>query len=214
MKGGLACAIPVSKGGEAVAPAHAPHHDRAGGDHPAGTDRPSLEPVLRLFLALWPDPATTRSLAAWRDAFVWPAGAAVVPTEHLHLTLHFIGAVPAMRLAELTAGLRVPVAPFKLQLDQTEIWPRGLATIGVQQVPAELLALHAALGEALRRLGLPVEQRPFRPHVTLARKARAAAPPVPMPPLPWAVAGYSLVRSAQGYRRLVDYGGAGPSVSR
>jgi len=197
-----------------VAPVQAPRHDRAAGGRSTRDDRPVPEPALRLFLALWPDPVTTGSLAAWRDAFAWPAGAVVVPAERLHLTLHFIGAVPSARLTELAAGLRVPVTPFELQLDDAEVWPRGLVTVGVRQVPAELLALHAALGEALQRLGLPVERRAFRPHVTLARKASAAAPPAPMPPRPWAVAGYSLVRSAQGYRRLVDYGECGPSVSR
>ena len=52
----------------------------------------------RLFLALWPDDALRRGLLAWRDAWQWPARAALVAPDDLHLTLHFLGGVPLVRL--------------------------------------------------------------------------------------------------------------------
>ena len=52
----------------------------------------------RLFVALWPNAAVRKALAACRDACTWPAGAAVVATPKLHMTLHFIGEVAADRL--------------------------------------------------------------------------------------------------------------------
>lgn len=170
-------------------------------------DPKAVEPPLRLFLALWPDAATRRGLAAWRDAFGWPRAAAPVPDERLHLTLHFIGNVAAARLPELGAGLRVPVTPFELCLDEAVVWPHGLAVLGARRPSDRLAALHAALAGALVRLGLPVEQRAFRPHVTLARRAAGARPDAGVPPVHWAVQGYCLVQSADGYRRLVDYPG-------
>ena len=45
---------------------------------------------------------------------------------------------------------------------------------------------------------LPVEKRPFRPHVTLARHAAGAVPPSETAPLRWPVNGHALVQSAGG----------------
>jgi hypothetical protein len=62
-------------------------------------------------------------------------------------------------------------------------------------VPPALAALHATLGERLRELGLRVEARRFRPHVTLARHAAGASPLPPVPLLRWRAAGAVLVQS-------------------
>lgn len=152
-------------------------------------------PPARLFLALWPGPGVRQALAAFRDATPWPAGASPVADDKLHLTLHFIGSVPADRVAEAAAGLQVPVKGFMLALDHAECWRGGLALLRPRLLPAPLVQLHADLGAALRALDLPVEQRVFRPHVTLARRAGQAAPLVPAAPLRWQVSGYVLVQS-------------------
>lgn len=169
--------------------------------------------VLRLFLALWPAETTRRGLVAWRDAVAWPPKAALVSDDRLHLTLHFIGNVAVVRLPEIVPGLCVPLSPFDLVLDRAELWPRGLAVLSPSELPAGLIALHSGLADALRRLELPVEQRAFRPHVTLARRAPHTALPDAARSLRWRVGGYSLVQSAQGYTRLHDYRAAGPSRS-
>jgi 2'-5' RNA ligase len=168
---------------------------------------PSLEPAptARLFLALWPGPRLRGTLAACRDRTPWPPGAAPTATDKLHLTLHFIGSVPAARVAEVAAALQVPVRAFALQLDVAECWHGGLAVLRPRVVPPRLQQLHAELAAALRRLTLPVEARAFRPHVTLAR--RAAQPLAPAEPLRWRIAGYVLVESLPDgrYRVLKRY---------
>jgi 2'-5' RNA ligase len=68
-------------------------------------------------------------------------------------------------------------------------------------VPQPLSDLHRALGDALERVGLPREDRTFRPHVTLARRAQGTTP-APGPAARWRVRDYALVESAQGYRVL------------
>ena len=73
----------------------------------------------RLFLALWPDDALRQALLAWRDAWQWPARAALVAPDDWHLTLHFLAGVPLVRLPELTAlggVLDVRCEPFALSL--------------------------------------------------------------------------------------------------
>lgn len=159
----------------------------------------------RLFLALWPDAASLRALAAWQAGWVWPQGAAVVAPSQLHLTLHFIGATPEARVPDLVRGLALPMRPFELTLDRAEVWPRGLAVLRPATPPPPLQDLHAQLREALQRMALPVQDRAFRPHVTLARKAAGAVPPIEPPALRWRVCGYVLVQSRGGYHGLAHY---------
>lgn len=161
---------------------------------------------LRLFLALWPPPPAVAQLQALQQAWGWPAGAAPVPAQRLHLTLQFLGAVPPARLPALEAALPPAGEPCRLEAAQPRCWPGGLAVLELA-APPRLQALHAALARALQALELPVDARPWRPHVTLARRVAPCTPPAPagLPPWDaWAVdGGYALVASgAQGYRTL------------
>lgn len=154
--------------------------------------------MARLFVALWPDAAVREAIAAWRDACVWPAGAAVVATPKLHLTLHFIGEVAVDRLPAIANGLQAPLRPFDLVFDQCVSWPSGLVVLQPSATPAALIALHAACADALRALERPVERRAFRAHLTLARAAAGALLPQSTKPLRWRVGAYALVRSWPG----------------
>ena len=158
-----------------------------------------LAAPLRLFVALWPDPATRAAIAQWQRAWDWPLRAAPVKAERLHLTLHFLGDVPAGRLGEIAAGLRGPFEPFELEFGHGEVWPNGIAVLEPADTPPQLERLHAALRDAVVALGLAVDMRPFRPHVTLSRRARGAKPPAQQPRLCWRVdQGYVLARSPGG----------------
>jgi 2'-5' RNA ligase len=174
---------------------------------PAASVRPRN---VRLFLALWPAPEVRQGLAAWRDAWAWSPGARPVPTERLHLTLHFIGAIAHERMAAVAAALDVPSPAFDLDFGRAERWHRGLAVLRPLEVPAALGVLHATLAERLRACELPVEARPFRAHVTLARDAPGATPPAAGPALHWHVHGHALVESRvgrdAGYVVLRHYG--------
>ncbi|HSV84244.1 MAG TPA: RNA 2',3'-cyclic phosphodiesterase [Ramlibacter sp.] len=152
----------------------------------------------RLFLGLWPgaeeQAALRQHLAQWQ----WPPQARRTPPERLHITLHFIGDVPAERVPLLRRELAVPWAGCMLRLDRAEVWPGGIAVLEAQTVPDALADLQVRLAEALVRLELPVESRRYRPHVTLARKARGARPPA-ADAITWsAPPGYLLLRSVPG----------------
>jgi 2'-5' RNA ligase len=162
-------------------------------------------PVERLFVALWPDQRVRSALAAVQQRWTWPAPAALVRADKLHATLHFLGDVACDRVDALKAALEVASTPFELQLRAAEVWRGGIAVLETDTPPA-LMALHAALGEALSGLGLSVEVRPYRPHVTLARHAQGALPPPELPPVRWPVHGHALVCSAGGnYTVLARY---------
>jgi 2'-5' RNA ligase len=167
---------------------------------------------MRLFLALWPDAGTRAAMASWQQAWSWPPAAAPVAAERLHLTLHFIGNVPRERLPQLVSGLQLAFEPFEFSLDRAEVWPNSVAVLQPGQTPHEMSQLHRKLGDALLKLDLPVESRPFRPHVTLARRARGAAPPARDAGVRWrADAGYVLAESlpaGAGYQLLERFGAA------
>jgi RNA 2',3'-cyclic 3'-phosphodiesterase len=154
---------------------------------------------LRLFIALWPDEALRQAIAAWQQAWNWPPHVALVKAERLHLTLHFLGNVAAARLPELARAIRVPFEPFTLTLAQPEVWPNGVAVLLPDHLPAALSRLQWALGRKLMALDLPVEERPYRPHVTLARRAHRAKAPAQALDLQWRIdEGFVLVRSLPG----------------
>jgi len=93
---------------------------------------------------------------------------------NLHVTTKFIGEWPDDRLPEMKrtlAAVAVP-APFDIGLDGFGWFPNPhqprIFWIGVAASPA-LAELAAATEAAVGRLGIPPEDRPFRPHLTLAR---------------------------------------------
>jgi 2'-5' RNA ligase len=167
--------------------------------------------MARLFLAIWPDPAVRASLARLRDEWTWPDAARPVPDERLHLTLHFIGSFPGEGVDLLGEHLAsVPPRPMTLRATGFELWRGGIAVLCLEPEPA-LAALHEALGSALSALGVPLESRPFAPHVTLARRALHARRPQTPPDLAWHAEGHALVESITGsnasYRLVRTYPG-------
>ena len=140
----------------------------------------------------------------------WPPTAARVTPERLHLTLHFLGSIAVDRVEAVRGGVVVPFTGFDLVLDQADLFTRGIAVLLARPTPPALARLHRDLGAALGALDVPVETRPWRPHVTLSRRARGARPPTALPTVRWRVRGYALVESRPGsgggYRVLQRYG--------
>jgi 2'-5' RNA ligase len=164
---------------------------------------------LRLFLAVWPPHPVRAALVSVAEHCAWPPQSRRTPAERLHLTLHFIGAVPAARVAALADGLAVPFRPFELTFTTAASWG-GIAVLTAGEVPSALADLHGRLADALRGEALPLDTRPFRPHVTLARQASGVVWPKEIPRVQWqARDGYALVRSlpgGAGYETLRRYG--------
>lgn len=165
---------------------------------------------VRLFTALWPDERLRARLGSERDAWRWPAAARPVDDARLHMTLHFIGAFPRARTEALASALGLlPTPPATLRALGPEIWRGGIAVLRFSSEPA-LAELHAAIGAVLQAFGVALDARPFAPHVTLARRARGAAPPQTPVDLAWDASGFALVESLRGanasYRILRAFG--------
>ena len=156
---------------------------------PTGDPRTRANPEgprgVRAFFALSPDDEVRETLAALgRDVARRCRGRAVSP-ENAHLTLAFIGDVANDALPVLqSVGDRVPKTGFVVNFDSLGAWrASGVAWIAPAVLPPALLTLHSTLADALARVGFELETRPFRPHVTLARRclqplSRARCPPI------------------------------------
>jgi len=168
---------------------------------------PAGAPSARLFLALWPDEATRTALAGFASACHWTAAAPPTPPANLHLTIHFIGNVPAESVGALADALQVQPMAVELKLGNLEVWPNGIAALVPETMPDALVQLHGDLAGALRGEGLEVESRPYRPHVTLGRKAWGTAMKGTPAAVRWTAEGHVLALSASGrYSVLRRYG--------
>ncbi len=94
----------------------------------------------------------------------------------LHLTLKFLGNVPADCLPNLSAAASRAVAqlkPFDISLTQTGAFPKSgsprVLWIGIDDPTQQLARMQVRLEEECEREGFPKESRPFHPHLTVAR---------------------------------------------
>lgn len=156
---------------------------------------------MRLFYALWPDAQTQRDWHAATAPLVARWGGRRLPAASLHLTLHFLGEIPADRVGRLTAlGEAAAAESISLRFDRLETWSKaGVACLRPSVEPPGLTRLVGYLGSGLALEGFAVEKRRFKAHVTLARHITAAEPALPLwPALEWQADTLSLVRSRLG----------------
>ncbi|HSS65943.1 MAG TPA: RNA 2',3'-cyclic phosphodiesterase [Gammaproteobacteria bacterium] len=154
-------------------------------------------PRQRLFFALWPDDAV-------RARFDAVAGKALkrrgrrIPAQNLHLTLAFLGSVgPETRRCAESAADGITGAPFTLEFTHLGYWSRArVIWSGCDETPEGLTALVNALRRGLVGCGIEPEVRPYRAHLTLARKA--SVDPgfgAPHAPIQWPVDAIHLLES-------------------
>ena len=162
--------------------------------------------MARLFFACWPSEDAARELARLAPEVADRTGGRAIPADKIHLTLAFLGEIPVDRvgIAESVAA-RTRSAAFTLVLDRLGAFRRaGGAWAGASSPDPGLLALQSALAAGLRAEGFALEERPFAPHVTLARRVERALPDEPIEPIRWRVTDFALVRTEPGRGRYTD----------
>lgn len=186
---------------------------------------------LRLFVAIALPDAWRRYLARREQAIerLAPGYARWVAPELLHLTLVFLGELPPRRLPAIREAIGEAAAgqpTFPLALGRLGYFGRPtprVLWIEAQAPGRQLDTLHAALCAGLAARGVPFEEKPLVPHLTLGRARRDATPAAgraltgqlpglpttPVPPL-FSVGAISLMRSELSpsgprYTALGDY---------
>ncbi len=96
--------------------------------------------------------------------------------DNLHLTLKFLGEIQTTRLSALSnaAGCAVSdFSPFEITLDEPGVFPEHgtprVLWIGVKDESGKLAEIHTRLEEECARQGFARGERPFHPHLTIAR---------------------------------------------
>jgi 2'-5' RNA ligase len=98
----------------------------------------------------------------------------LAPPENWHITLRFLGDVDQVTYERFFAALEVEdVEPFRIRLDGLGAFPNArratVIWIGVDDGVAGLTELNEITEGAAQSAGLDLEERPFHPHLTLAR---------------------------------------------
>lgn len=155
------------------------------------------EPRHRVFFALWPDAAALDALEAAARAGRARCGGRPMRRDSLHLTLAFIGAVDAARLAllrEIAAG--IAAEPYELVLDRLGWWAHNrILWAGCRAAPCGQRRLFEVLAGALTAAGFQLDPRPHVPHLTLLRQARCDGLPELAAPIRWRVGEFTLAAS-------------------
>ncbi|MBG9793190.1 2'-5' RNA ligase [Paenibacillus dendritiformis] len=139
---------------------------------------------MRLFIGVPLGESASAALDNWTKQArrEWTFSRWVHPADY-HITLQFLGDTPESKLAPLLEGLKRTAArsaPFRLCLG-------GCGAFGLPESPRVLWAavagdidrlheLHHQVLETTSPLGFMPESRPYRPHITIARKYKGTAP--------------------------------------
>jgi len=155
---------------------------------------------LRMFYALWPDAQLRAQIAAAAQAVPWGHSVRLVPPENYHLTIAFVGAIGAERLAVLRQiGAALRAASCTIEFDRSEYWPKPAVVVAAaREIPPALESCWRALHQALANHGFRLDPKRLRPHVTLARKVAQAPVPTPNTEFSWHASTVCLMRSSGG----------------
>ena len=151
----------------------------------------------RLFFALCPDDVLRSEIAELEVSGDLAGTGRHVPVINVHITLVFLGQVDNQtiecieQVAAETGG-----NSFRLILDRVGYWSKPqILWLAPSRVPRELSDLFENIQARLGKCNVPVDQRPYKPHITLARKVKKPPPKIKFDPLIWHVKQYSLMES-------------------
>jgi len=133
--------------------------------------------MLRAFIAITPPTTLQQTVTEVREVFQplnlpwrW-----VIP-EHMHLTLKFLGKVPADHVTTIAQTLERATqgqTAFTLRAQSLGCFPHPsrprVLWLGLDDSSQALAHLNERLTAEFISLGFSPEDRPFRPHLTLAR---------------------------------------------
>jgi len=162
----------------------------------------------RYFFALKPDNNTRQKIAAARVQIACPGR--WVRNNNIHLTVLFLGLLTQKQLSEIISQADKLIIPeFSLNLTTSGSFKKAkVAWLGMDIIPEPLLLLNQQLTSAALKADISIEQKSYKPHVTLARKV-VTMEQKEMPAINWKVSAFVLfksVSSVQGVQyQVVEY---------
>ena len=124
---------------------------------------------MRLFIGL-PVPAKlARAITRHARTIPLPKARWTAP-ENIHLTLVFLGEVAEPTLPSIKHELaELIITPFQIKLTTLNTFPRAGVFIAEVDPTPRLLHLQSQIAGSMVRCGFTPEDRPYQPHLTLAR---------------------------------------------
>lgn len=132
-----------------------------------------------------------------------------VPPANWHLTIRFLGSIDQIAMERLVADLDQADLgeSFEIALGEMGAFPRparaAVVWLALDKGQERLAELNAIAEEASQAVGLPAEERPFAPHLTLSRirpelDVRADLAAYQRAPLQWSAVELVLFESHMG----------------
>ncbi len=166
----------------------------------------------RLFFAIQPARAIQIALRRMvRKAAASEHGGRCVKPENIHLTVLFLGDVATDKI-DMLRGIAgsITAQAFSLSIQGTVFWKKNRIVMAhVAHYPAALFALADALRTALVAAGFTCEDRKYKPHITLMRKADTHVSMQLENPIQWDVNDWLLLQS-----RLSSHGSCYTELGR
>jgi 2'-5' RNA ligase len=129
----------------------------------------------RLFFALWPDDLTRQKCTHVTQGINKRAFCLVTPAN-LHVTLLFLGYVSAEQEQEIRQEAATIVVPkIAICFNQLSYWKKpGVLCLTSTENSPDAIRLVSDLTIAAKKLDIVIDDRPYKPHVTLAKKAKGS----------------------------------------
>ena len=149
----------------------------------------------RLFFALWPEQVIRDQCKVIVDSLPTDQ-LQTVANLNLHITLAFLGQVTEKQeAAMLTTASTINIPTFSITFDQINFWSKpGILCLTNSQYCLEIDRLASQLALIAEANGIELDKRPYKPHITLVRKANKAFEPE-FTPLIWQANSFCLVES-------------------
>lgn len=127
--------------------------------------------MVRAFIAVEPSAEIRNEIASAGAGLRGAGRLSFVSSDLMHITLKFLGEVPESQIPKITAALdSISASPYSLQA-------AGISTFGrpPRVIKAEIhdsgktAALASDVETRMAKLGFSREEKPFSPHITIAR---------------------------------------------
>ncbi|MDB5531305.1 MAG: 2-5 ligase [Devosia sp.] len=181
-------------------------------DAPSGQPMPSREKARRrpnkFFFAIRPPAGEATAISRLAATVASQHDGAPLNADNLHVSLNGVGAYatvpPDIVDRAITAAAAVDFAPFEVVVDRFLTWdngPKRATVLRCSAGEAELKALYSVICTALMQSGIPAEEAPGTPHMTLFYSIAVLPEQHLTKPFAWRVDRFCMIHSIHGTGR-------------
>jgi 2'-5' RNA ligase len=152
---------------------------------------------IRVFFAIFPNKQVQKQLIQHSKMLESIYGGHKIKMQHLHMTLLFLGNISIPQIETLRKiAQTISAKKFALKLDVIGYWKHNhIIYIRAKESPAELFSLTDSLKIALSENDFVFDNRTYKPHITILRKAICHINANLIEPIQWHVNQWFLIQS-------------------